>query len=302
MGNSAAMIEEHYSKLTATMAAEKDKMTRANMNQATQSTFNELKKARKSYVAQSGEDGLLEYILSKLPNQNHWCVEFGAWDGKHLSNTYYFISQKNYKAVLIEAEQDRHAQLCVNMKKYNAICLNAMVAFTGEHTLDKLLSSTPIPEDFDLLSVDIDGDDYFVWQALEDYGPKVVIIEINIRDKPTVDRINIHGAPFVLGITGTSIKSMTELAERKGYRLIAHIGCNAIYVRKDLYEHFYTEKVKPEDVFTYEGHSLSELTKVELITAKYWGYTQKGRLLSRLVPRPLQPLARKIYRSVIKPT
>lgn len=51
----------------------------------------EILKYRKSIFSQSGEDGVLDFILSKLSKLDNWCVEFGAWDGIHLSNTYYFI-------------------------------------------------------------------------------------------------------------------------------------------------------------------------------------------------------------------
>ena len=61
------------------------------------SQLQEILKNRKSYFSQSGEDGVLEYILSKLPKRDNWCVEFGAWDGMHLSNTYYFIKEKKLK-------------------------------------------------------------------------------------------------------------------------------------------------------------------------------------------------------------
>jgi predicted carbohydrate-binding protein with CBM5 and CBM33 domain len=66
-------------------------------------TVETLLKHRKRYYSQNGEDGLLAFVLSKLPNRTGWCVELGAWDGKESSNTYYLISQYGYQGVMIEA-------------------------------------------------------------------------------------------------------------------------------------------------------------------------------------------------------
>lgn len=226
-------------------------------------SIEKLEAQRKKYYSQHGEDGLLEYVLSRLPATDNWCVEFGAWDGKHLSNTYHFVSAKGFNAVLIEADPQKCEVLRENMKNFKAICVNSMVGFEGDSRLDAILAKTPIPKDFDLLSIDVDGDDFHIWQAMAEYKPKVVIVEINVRDKPGVDRVNTHGTPVVWGVSGTSIKSMTELAKSKGYSLIANVATNAIYVRSEYLGLFHDGEVTPADVFTYEGHMMSELTPEE---------------------------------------
>ncbi|MFI5141801.1 MAG: hypothetical protein ACHQII_05550, partial [Bacteroidia bacterium] len=131
---------------------------------------------------------------------------------------------------------------------------------------------------FDLLSIDVDGDDYHIWQTLGKYQPKIVIIEINIRDKPGVTRINKPGSPAVwsdtgtsissmwgiTGYTGSSISSMTELAIMKQYSLLANVHCNAIFVRREYLKLFHDSEVTPDEVFTYEGHRISELSFHEM--------------------------------------
>ena len=220
----------------------------------------EILKHRKILFSQSGEDGVLEYVLDKIPNKDNWCVEFGAWDGIHLSNTYHFISQKNYNSVLIEGETDRWKTLCLNMEKFNSICINKFVDFEGENTLDNIFATTAIPKNFDLLSIDIDGNDYYVWDSLDKYKPKVVIIEINIRNKPNEYIINEKNSDFKIGISGTGILPLTELAEKKGYSLIANISCNAIYVSNEFYSLFYDKKMNIKDLFLYEGQYFNELS------------------------------------------
>jgi hypothetical protein len=216
-------------------------------------------KHRKNYYSQSGEDGLLEYLLSKLPQKTKWCVEFGAWDGIYLSNTYYFISKHNYKSVLIEADPVKFETLQNNLKKYESICFNRFVEIFGENTLDNILKLTPIPKEFDLLSIDVDGNDYQIWNSLNNYQPKIIIIEINPRDKPSVERISVPNSP-VTETYGTSIYSMTKLAKTKGYCLLAHVACNAVYIKKEYLNIFYKKEPTPYEVFTYENHRLMKLT------------------------------------------
>ena len=170
----------------------------------------------------------MQYILRQLPELDHWCVELGAWDGVYLSNTYYLISHAGYNAVLVEGDKNRFEALTRNMLRWpGVICINKFVGIGGPDSLDCILAETPIKENFDLLSIDIDGEDYHVWNCLNNYRPKVIIIEIGLYYKPGIHKINEIGSNYVYGVSGSSISSMTELAEHKGYKLICCIGCNA---------------------------------------------------------------------------
>jgi hypothetical protein len=123
--------------------------------------------------AQRGEDGIIATILDVLGCANdNWCVEFGAWDGIHGSNSYQFIHERNFKAVLIEGDGDRYAALKENMANFPVTTLNQNVAFEGPDRLDAILATTDIPRDFALLSIDIDGNDYHVWESLQNYHPR----------------------------------------------------------------------------------------------------------------------------------
>jgi hypothetical protein len=118
--------------------------------------------------SQNGEDGVIAKILSLLDSRDHWCVEFGAWDGVHLSNVRRLILEEGYSAVLIEGDRAKFAELRHNYAgNERVVPLNAMVGFQGEEGLDGILAPYPIPETFDFLSIDIDGNDYHVWRAIE---------------------------------------------------------------------------------------------------------------------------------------
>ncbi len=129
--------------------------------------------------SQFGEDGIIEKIVSMLPVSG-WCVEFGAWDGKHLSNTHLLLSQKGWSGVLIESDPKKYQDLrATYVGNERVICLNRKVSFDGDDLLDNILESTPAPRELDLLSIDIDGNDYHVWKSVIRYRPKIVVIEFN---------------------------------------------------------------------------------------------------------------------------
>src|SRR5690349_23197890 len=203
---------------------------------------------RKIYYSQGGEDGVLEYILSKLPDRTNWCVEFGAWDGKFNSNTYHLISMYGYSGVFIEPSPDVYLELRKNMEKYSGVqCFDVFVRTTGENCIDNILKKTDIPKHFDLLSIDIDGNDYHVWKSIAHYEPSVVIIEIQVADGPDKERINDPDRPYGLG---TSLLSMTNLARSKGYALVARVECNAIFVKQKYLSLFHDREILPADVFS----------------------------------------------------
>jgi hypothetical protein len=157
-------------------------------------------------------------------------VEFGAWDGKLYSNTWRLTAKFGWSAVLIEGMEDRARDLAQLHKGSPKVHVqNCFVGWTGENRLDNLLAKTPIPRQFDLLSIDIDGNDYHVWNAVERYQPRVVIIEIN----PTASN-DLH---FIQDADagsnqGSSLRALVELGKGKGYELAATTRVNAIFVTK----------------------------------------------------------------------
>jgi hypothetical protein len=178
--------------------------------------------------SQFGEDGIVERILDSLPTTNQWCVEFGAQDGESYSNSANLIVSRNYRAVLIEPNAARYAKL---QRRYEAnsrvITLRQSVGFGALDNLDAVLAPLAAPIDFDLLSIDIDGNDYNAWAASNHYRPKIVIIEFN----PTI----ASGVAFVQEADptvkhGSSISSIYALARDKKYELAAVTWTNAVFV------------------------------------------------------------------------
>lgn len=186
-------------------------------------------------TSQFGEDGILEKVFETIGVKHKWCVEFGAWDGKYLSNTWKLINKSGWAGVLIEGDAERARRLAEShaVNRNRVFVEQAYVGWEGEATLDAILAKTPTPTDFDLLSIDIDGNDWHVWSALERYKPRVVVVEFNpsasndlyfIQDRdPQINQ-------------GSSLLAFVELARIKGYELAAATLANGIFV---IAEEFY---------------------------------------------------------------
>lgn len=116
---------------------------------------------------------MIAKILELIGVKNKWSVEFGAWDGKYLPNTWDLINNQGWSAVLIEGEEKRANRLSeLHAARAGEVFVqNAFVGWEGPQRLDALLASSPVPRDFDLLSIDIDGNDWHVWAGLKDYRP-----------------------------------------------------------------------------------------------------------------------------------
>ncbi len=183
--------------------------------------------------SQNGEDGILDRIFELLEVTDGWCVEFGAVDGVHLSNTHHQIKERGWRAVLIEPDLREFAKLTVNMSEFEGVtCVNSFVRFEPPDDLDGILATTQIPHDFALLSIDVDGIDYHIWDSLTRYRPRVVVIEIN----PTMpNHVAFVQARDPTVRHGSSLQAVVNLGTQKGYSLVATTTSNAIFVRDELF-------------------------------------------------------------------
>ena len=185
---------------------------------------------KKNIFSQNGEDGILNEITKRLNiSENGWCCEFGAWDGKRGSNTFNLVKNYNYKAVYIESDKNKFKELIKTKTEYpniTAICKSVDKNSQSSNSLENILKNTPIPFDFDILSIDIDSYDLEVWESINRYHPKIVIIEVNSSIEPGI--ILKHGSSN----HGNSFSATVKVGEKKGYKLVCHTG-NCIFIKKE---------------------------------------------------------------------
>ena len=183
---------------------------------------------KKNIFSQYGEDGIIEEIFKRLGNvSDKRCCEFGAWDGKFLSNTCNLITNHNYEAILIEADKKRFDELNINFPDKKIIKINKFVNFSGENSLDNILENNNFNKDFDFLSIDIDGCDYWIFESLSRFSPKVICIEFN----PLIpNKVHFIQEKNMKINQGSSAKSIIDLGLKKNYFPIASTDCNLFFV------------------------------------------------------------------------
>jgi len=188
----------------------------------------DLESRASSQFSQGGEDGVLFRLFERIGVAHRYFVEFGAWDGQHLSNTANLRLNHGWSGLLMEGS-DRADGALVQREHVDAENVEALFRRYG------------VPENFDLLSIDIDGNDYWVWKAVESFSPRVVIVEYNIffmsETAKTIayDPDHLWDREHYGLYHGASLAAFEKLGRQKGYVLAyTEPYCpNAIFVRED---------------------------------------------------------------------
>lgn len=184
--------------------------------------------------SQWGEDGIIKKIFELIGPRSKVCIEFGAWDGFHLSNTAnLWTHDPKWQAILIECDPNRFQSLVTNTRGYNCFPICRSVGFSENDSLERILCDHAIPFEIDLLSIDIDGDDYYVLESLTNLRPRVIICEHN----PTLPAfLDIYGKPG--NDIGCSVAALNRIASSKGYSLVAVTTTNSFFVLDEELEKF----------------------------------------------------------------
>lgn len=186
-----------------------------------------LSDAAYNVYSQFGDDGIIEKIFEVIGIASSVCIEFGAWDGFHLSNTANLWT-KGWRGILIESDTEKFSQLLKNTQPYDCCCINARVTHEGEGHLERILQKSEPTSQVDLLSIDIDGDDYHVFSSLDNLRPRVVCCEYN----PTIP-LHMELVPAPGNYFGCSALSLVKLAESKHYALVAMTETNCYFVLQE---------------------------------------------------------------------
>ncbi len=190
--------------------------------------------------SQNGEDGIIQEIFNRIGNLNHYFVEFGVGNG--LQNNSAYLLLNNWKGLWIEADDANHANISNAFSKYmESGDLVVKKQFVYKDNLEEILTQVDAPIEMDLLSIDIDGNDFWVWKYLEKFKPRMVIVEYNGALGPVshwkMEYDKNHFWTGQRGIHfGASLKALEDLGKEKGYKLVGCnlTGVNAFFVREDL--------------------------------------------------------------------
>lgn len=205
--------------------------------------------------SQWGEDGLIQHLVSLIPVARRVFVEFGVEDYQE-ANTRYLLVNDGWSGVVMDASEENIQRIRRDplFWQHN---LKAQQAFITRENIDGLLADQGLAGDIGLLSIDIDGNDYWVWEAITVVSPAIVVIEYNARFglqravtvpyDPEFERAKAHRSMIYYG---AGLRALWLLGTRKGYALVGcnSVGNNAFFVRKDLLPASLAERT-PEQAF-----------------------------------------------------
>ena len=202
--------------------------------------------------SQGGEDGIIEEIFNRIGASNRYFVEFGVGNGSESNTTYLLL--KDWRGLWIESGEKNVASI---RKAYGSLLAGGQLQvrqdFVTAEDIEDIFKEASVPETFDLLSIDIDRNDYWVWQAIQRYQPRVVVIEYNaVMPAHLAWIVKYEARTSWDGSShqGASLKSLELLGARKGYRLVGcgFTGGNAFFVKEELVGDKFAEP------FTAEHH------------------------------------------------
>lgn len=222
----------------------------------------------KNIYSKFGEDGIIEKIFSIINTESKVCVEFGAWDGIHLSNTANLWNNFNWKAILIEGDPGKIKPI----NHPNVTFINSFIDIIG-NTIDFILTSNNIFE-IDFMSIDIDGNDYYILEGLI-CKPKVLSVEFNASIPFWIDCYQEQNGKF-----GASLAAITRLGKAKGYSLISVTDTNAFLVLDELYPLFSSYNTNYNDI-ACTNHYCSIITD----------YSGNHKLIGSLLGNPISDIS-----------
>ncbi len=178
--------------------------------------------------SQNGEDGILDALFTILGTTNRTFVEFGAGRG-YRSTAAHLLLDRGWTGLMMDGSKTSRSHPDLRQE------------FVTAENIEALLAKHAVPHELDLLVIDIDGNDYWVWKAITRHRARVVVVEYNPSVPPGEARVLPYDPAFVWDRTdyyGASLLALARLGAERGYRLVAcdNSGTNAFFVDAALAE------------------------------------------------------------------
>ncbi len=232
------------------------------------------KNAEYKIYSKHGCDGLLLYIFSKIGATNRTFVEIGIQDGREC-NTANLSINFGWNGLLIEANKEWAEMARSYYKK--VLGTNVNQVHVGEclvtaENINSFLDKNSMKGEIDLLSIDIDSNDYWVWEAITNINPRVVVIEYNASLGPTASITMKYDPTFQYQkfyrenpfYYGASVTALARLGTKKGYTLVTCDvnGGDTYFVRNDVCRGIFKE-MSPEEAFYPNSYRLQAVGDTE---------------------------------------
>jgi hypothetical protein len=190
--------------------------------------------------SQWDEDGIIQYLISHIPIENRTFIEFGV-ENYEESNTRFLLLNNHWQGMVLDASA-RDIEYIRRDRIHWQYDLKVKEAWITRENIDSLITQAGFGEDLGLLSIDLNGNDYWIWEAIERTRPRVAIVEYNsllglepvaVPYQDDFDRTAAHHSNLYYG---SSLAALHHLAQSKGYILLGSNiwGHNAFFVRSDV--------------------------------------------------------------------
>jgi hypothetical protein len=202
--------------------------------------YENLREAEFQVFSQFGDDGILQYLIAQARPAVEKFIEFGVQDYTE-SNTRFLLLNDNWSGLIIDGDS-ANIEFVKRQPDFWRHDLQAVAQFVDRDNINAIFEAAGFTGEIGLLNVDIDGNDYWVWEVIHVVNPVIVTVEYNsvfgadhaitVPYDPAFQRARAHYSNL---FWGASLKALYLLAEKKGY---AFVGCNsagnnAHFVRKD---------------------------------------------------------------------
>jgi hypothetical protein len=206
--------------------------------------------------SQWGEDGIIQYLINKIPIKNKYFIEFGVQNYRE-SNTRFLLMNNNWSGLIMDSSEENITYI-KNDPIYWQYDLNAKKAFITKDNINDLIEEEQVNGEIGLLSVDIDGNDYWIWEAIKNIDPAIVICEYNsilgnsakitIPYKEDFYRTEAHYSNLYFG---ASLPALKDIAEKKGYTFVGctQAGNDAFFVKNKYIK--YLNKLETKAHYVY---------------------------------------------------
>lgn len=193
-----------------------------------------------SVFSQWGEDGIIQWLIDKIPSMPNTFIEFGV-ENYEEANTRFLLCNQNWRGMVIDGTMS-NIQSIRSDDIFWRHDLSALCSFITAENINSLICEGGFQGDIGILSIDIDGNDYWVWKAIMTISPWIVIVEYNavfgdlhsltIPYDPMFERTKAHQSNLYFG---ASIQALCDLAKEKHYTFMGTntAGNNAFFIRDD---------------------------------------------------------------------
>jgi hypothetical protein len=202
--------------------------------------YEDIHQAEFKIYSQFGDDGIIQYLINNVDIEEQTFVEFGV-ENYTEANTRFLLVNDNWRGLVIDGSE-ANIESIKSDEIYWKYELTAVARFIDKSNINEIIATNNFSGPLGILSIDIDGNDYWVWESIDVVDPAIVIVEYNsvfgkeravtIAYDAAFKRSEAHPSNLYWGC---SLKALCLLAEKKGY---VFVGCNsngnnAYFVRKD---------------------------------------------------------------------